>query len=278
MLARRLPGLLPDLERSAALEVTRVHSAAGLPLPAGLVHRPPFRAPHHSASMAALVGGGTGQARPGEVSAASHGVLFLDELGEFAPSVLDALRQPLEEGLVRVARARGTTEQPARLLLVAAMNPCPCGRGGDVGCRCAAGVRARYARRVSGPLLDRIDLMVHVDRPDPSALLGPMGEGSEAVAERVAVVRALAADRGVRCNAELDGALLEEFAPLEREARRVLEDAVRRGSLSGRGLRRVRGVARTIRDLDDAGPSLRPDDVLRALALRPRPLIGVSDA
>ena len=277
MLARRLPALLPDLDRAAAMEVTRVHSAVGLPLPAGLVHRPPFRAPHHSASMAALVGGGSGHARPGEVSAASHGVLFLDELGEFAPSVLDALRQPLEEGLVRVARAHGTTEQPARVLLVAAMNPCPCGMGGNIGCRCTASVRARYARRVSGPLLDRLDLMVHVDGPDPTALLGPPGEGSAAVARRVAAARALAVERGVRCNAELDGATLEEAAPLEPDARRVLEDALRRGALSGRGLRRVRCVARTVRNLDDAGPTLRAGDVLTALALRARPPLGAGD-
>ena len=277
MLARRLPGLLPDLDHEAAMEVTRVHSAAGLSLPAGLVRRPPFRAPHHSASMAALVGGGSGHARPGEVSSASHGVLFLDELGEFAPSVLDALRQPLEEGVVRVARSQGTTEQPARVLLVAAMNPCPCGMGGDVGCRCPAPVRARYARRVSGPLLDRLDLMVHVDRPDPAQLLGPPGEGSDAVAERVHRVRVLAAERGVRCNAELTDSQLDDAAPLEPDARRVLEDALRRGTLSARGLRRVRCVARTIRDLDDAGSSLRAADVLGALALRPRPPLGAID-
>lgn len=278
MLARRLPGLLPPLDPEAALEVTRVHSAAGLPLPHGLVSQAPFRAPHHSASMAALVGGGSGHARPGEVSAASHGVLFLDELGEFAPSVLDALRQPLEEGVVRVARARGTTEQPARVLLVAAMNPCPCGMGGDVGCRCPAAVRARYARRVSGPLLDRLDLMVHVDRPRPADLLGGPGEGSASVAERVAGVRELARGRGVRCNADLHGEALERAAPLEPASRDVLEHALARGQLSGRGLRRVRCVARTIRDLDDGGPTLRPTDVLAALALRARSPIGGADA
>ena len=277
MLARRLPGLLPRLDPDQAMEVTRVHSAAGLPLPHGLVWQPPLRAPHHSASMAALVGGGSGSARPGEVSAASNGVLFLDELGEFAPSVLDALRQPLEEGVVRVARARGTTEQPARVLLVAAMNPCPCGMGGDVGCRCPAATRARYARRVSGPLLDRLDLMVHVDRPHPGDLLGEAAEPSSAVAERVEKVRGLARDRGVRCNAELNGEALEHAAPLEPEARDLLEQALLRGQLSGRGLRRVRCVARTIRDLDDAGPTLRPGDVLRAIGLRARSPIGGAD-
>ncbi len=278
MLARRLPGLLPALDPDQAMEVTRVHSAAGLPLPHGLVWQPPFRAPHHSASMAALVCGGSGNPRPGEVSAASNGVLFLDELGEFAPAVLDSLRQPLEEGVVRVARSRGSSEQPARVLLVAAMNPCPCGMGGDVGCRCPASTRARYARRVSGPLLDRLDLMVHVDRPHPRDLLGGAAESSSAVAERVEKVRELARQRGVRCNAELNGEALEDAAPLEPEARDLLEQALLRAQLSGRGLRRVRCVARTIRDLDDAGPTLRPSDVLRAIGLRARSPIGGADA
>ena len=275
MLARRLPGLLPALPPAEALEVTRVHSASGLALPTGgLVERPPFRAPHHSASMAALVGGGAGHARPGEVSRATCGVLFLDELGEFAPSVLDALRQPLEEGVVRVARANATSEQPARVLLVAAMNPCPCGLGGETACRCPATVRSRYARRVSGPLLDRLDLMVHVDRPAAADVLGAPAESSATVAERVGAVRALAAARGVRCNAELDGPGLEAHAPLEPDARRILEQALESGEVSGRGIRRVRCVARTIRDLDDVGPSLRATDVHAAIRLRARPPLG----
>ena len=279
MLARRLAGLLPVLEPDEALEVTRVHSASGLALPSGgLIERPPFRAPHHSASMAALVGGGSGQARPGELSRATCGVLFLDELGEFAPSVLDALRQPLEDGTVRVARSSGTTCQPARVLLVAAMNPCPCGLGGETACRCPAAVRSRYARRVSGPLLDRIDLMVHVDRPSPLDVLGAPGESSSEVAKRVAKVRGLARDRGLRCNADMDGEVLEEFAPLERQAKDALHHALEAGTLSGRGLRRVRCVARTIRDLDDAGPTLRASDVHAALSLRARPPLGMINA
>ena len=278
MLARCIGGLLPALRPEEALEATRVHSAAGLPLPAGgLLTRPPFRSPHHSASMASLVGGGSGQARPGEVSCATCGVLFLDELGEFAPSVLDSLRQPLEEGVVRVARSGGTTVQPAHILVVAAMNPCPCGVGGRTGCRCSAAVRARYARRVSGPLLDRLDLMVHVDRPTPSELLGGLGEPSSVVASRVARVRALARRRGVRCNAELSGEALDRFAPLETEAQRVLADALASGRLSGRGLRRVRCLARTVRDLDDGGDSLRVDDVRCALSLRAHPPVEVHD-
>lgn len=279
MLARRLPGLLPALAPDEALEVTRVHSASGLALPpGGLVERPPFRAPHHSASMAALVGGGSGHARPGEVSRASCGVLFLDELGEFAPSVLDALRQPLEEGVVRVARAHATSEQPARVLLVAAMNPCPCGMGGDTACRCPAAARARYARRVSGPLLDRLDLMVQVGRPAAADVLGPPAESTAAVAARVAEVRSMAAERGVRCNAALDGPALDRHAPLEPAARAILEHALQVGQVSGRGLRRIRCVARTIRDLDDAGPSLRATDVHAAISLRARPVLGARHA
>ena len=271
MLARRLVGVLPDLAPEESLEVTRVHSAAGLALPDGLVTRPPFRAPHHSSSMAALVGGGTARARPGEVSAATGGVLFLDELGEFAPSVLDALRQPLEEGMIRVARSQGMVEHPARFLLVAAMNPCPCGAGGTVGCRCAPGALARYQRRLSGPFVDRLDLVVRVDRPDPADLLdnGPSTPSAE-VAERVAAVRTLARQRGVGSNSELAGPDLERHAPLDRAATEVLRAALAEGRLSARGLRRVRAVARTIRDLDDGGHELQAADVLAALSLRMR--------
>lgn len=276
MLARRLPGILPDLTHEDALTVTRVHSAAGMRLPpSGLITRPPFRAPHHNMSMAALVGGGSGSSRPGEISAASGGVLFLDELGEFPPSVLDALRQPLEEGVVRVARTGGTQEHPARVLLVGAMNPCPCGEGGSVGCRCLPPERARYGRRISGPLLDRIDLMVHVDRPSTSALLSvEPAEASWRVAERVAKVREISILRGVRCNAEMNDGLLDEVAWLDPEATVMVGEALDGGRLSARGLRRLRCVARTVRDLDDAGDGLRVTDVSTALQLRARPPIG----
>ena len=271
MLARRVVGVMPDLSPQESLEVTRVHSAAGLALPHGPLVRPPFRAPHHSSSMAALIGGGTARARPGEISAATGGVLFLDELGEFAPSVLDALRQPLEEGMIRVARSQGMVTHPARFLLVAAMNPCPCGAGGTVGCRCAPGALARYQRRLSGPFVDRLDLVVRVDRPDPADLLdaGP-GTSSAEVAARVAEVRARARARGVGTNSELTGADLERHAPLEAAAGDVLRSALAEGRLSARGLRRARTVARTIRDLDDGGEMLRASDVLAALSLRMR--------
>ncbi len=170
MLARRLPGLLPDLDDAQALDATRVHSAAGFPLPGGLVRRPPLRAPHHGTSAVAMVGGGSGRLRPGEISLAYGGVLFLDELGEFAPVVLDSLRQPLEEGVIRIARAEARVSLPARFLLVAAMNPCPCGEGATpAACRCSDRSLERYRRRVSGPLLDRFDLRLELHRPDPAA-------------------------------------------------------------------------------------------------------------
>ena len=271
LLARRLVGLLPPLSRGAALETTRVHSAAGLELPpGGLVQRPPLRAPHHGASPVSLVGGGSAWLRPGEISMAHNGVLFLDEMGEFPSAVLDALRQPLEEGVVRVCRARASVTLPARFLLVAAMNPCPCGEGGPPGsCRCSEAARARYGRRLSGPLLDRFDLRVVVSRPDVTELLqGPAGEGTEVVAARVAAARALAADRGVRANAELAAADLDRVAPLTPAAWRVLEHRLRAGSLSARGLHRVRRVARTLADLDGAPSVIGEDHVCGAVELR----------
>jgi magnesium chelatase family protein len=265
-----MPGLLPDLDDDAALEATRIHSAAGASLDGlGLVRRPPFRAQHHGASSVSLVGGGTGTVNPGEISLAHRGVLFLDELGEFSPVVLDALRQPLEEGVVRVARAAVRLELPARFLLVGAMNPCPCGEGSPPGtCRCAPAARARYARRVSGPLLDRFDLRVEVARPDVSRMLGGTAEETtSSVATRVREVRERTSARGVRVNAELHGAALEAAAPLTDAATNVLESALRAGRLSGRGMGRVRAVARTIADLRGDG-SLDAEHVALALNLR----------
>ena len=189
MLAERLEGLLPPLTPAEALTVARIRSAAGCALPDGeLLERPPFRAPHHQASVVSLVGGGSWSLRPGEVSLATNGILFLDELGEFPVAALEALRQPLEEGVIRVSRAGGTVTFPAAFLLVAAMNPCPCGEGVYEGaCTCSAVARARYRRRISAPLLDRFDLVVPLTRPDPDELLaGSSGESSAAVARRVA--------------------------------------------------------------------------------------------
>jgi magnesium chelatase family protein len=201
---------------------------------------------------------------------AHGGVLFLDELGEFPPAVLDALRQPLEDGIVRVSRARFSTVLPARFLLVAAMNPCPCGEAGRPGsCRCPDGVIARYRRRLSGPLLDRFDLRVDVSRPDVDDLLrGDPGEASSVVAERVRQARRRAEQRGVRANAELRGDDLERWAPLGAEAEGVLADALRSSRLTARGLDRVRRVARTLADLQgDDGP-LEVGHVSVALQLR----------
>ncbi len=270
MLASRLPGLLPDLGRTEAMEATRVHSAAGEPLPGGLVTRPPFRAPHHTATMVALVGGGTEAMRPGEVSLAHAGVLFLDELAEFTPAVLDALRQPLEEGVIRVSRAKFSARLPARVLLVAAMNPCPCGEAGRPGaCRCPDGLLARYRRRLSGPLLDRFDLRVDVLRPEVDQLLGgEQGEPTTTVAERVAEARDRAVVRGVRANAELAGPDLERWAPLADDARDLLATVLRAGRLSARGLARIRRVALTLADLAAHDGPLTAGQVGTALQLR----------
>jgi magnesium chelatase family protein len=197
-------------------------------------------------------------------------VLFLDEMGEFAPTTLEALRQPLEEGVVRVCRARASVAFPARFLLMGAMNPCPCGEGSMPGaCRCSEAARARYARRLSGPVLDRFDLRVSLGRPDVGELLGGSpGEPSAAVAERVARARQLAGARGVCTNAELPTNRLDEMAPLHRDARALLERRLRSGTLSARGLHRVRRVARTLADLDGAPPVLGAEHIAAALELR----------
>lgn len=275
MLARRLPGILPELDPHQALQVTKVHSAAGLRLPAhGLVRQPPFRDPHHSTTMVALIGGGAPTLRPGEVSCATHGVLFLDELGEFPPHVLDALRQPLEQGSIRVARATASVVLPAQFLLVAAMNPCPCGEANRPGhCRCSDRDRARYRRRLSGPLLDRFDLRIDVMRPDTTKLLGGhAGESTAVVAERVRRARRRAERRGVRCNAELNHSRLEAVTPLESGAANLLDTSLRLGSLTARGLTRVRRLALTIADLAGAETPLTAEHVGMALALRSDPL------
>ncbi len=271
MLARRLPGLLPSLGTSDALQVVRIHSAAGLrPPDGGLSVRPPFRSPHHGATDVALIGGGTALMRPGEISLAHAGVLFLDELGEFSCRVLDMLRQPLEEGFVRITRARASVELPARFLLVAAMNPCPCGDGVHAGaCRCTPNARERYARRLSGPLLDRFDLSVALGRPGAADLLGgPPGEPSSTVRPRVAGARSTARRRGWPANAEIPSQALDSVAPLTPGATAILERHLRSGSLSARGLDRVRRVARTIADLSGAPKLVGEEHVAEALQLR----------
>jgi magnesium chelatase family protein len=242
MLAERLVGLLPPLTPAEALTVTRIHSAAGCALPDGvLVERPPFRAPHHQASIVSLVGGGSWSLRPGEASLATHGILFLDELGEFPVAALEALRQPLEEGVIRVSRAGGTVTFPAAFLLVAAMNPCPCGEGVYQGaCSCSEVARARYRRRISAPLLDRFDLVVPLSRPDPDELLADVpGEPSASAARRVAAARAAGAGRATE----------PDLVP---EAAALFASKLRSGELSARGLHKVTRVARTVATLAGA--------------------------
>jgi magnesium chelatase family protein len=259
MLAERLPGLLPALTPEQSLVVTRVHSAAGvLHTEEGLVSQPPFRAPHHRASIVALVGGGSWSLRPGEISLATHGVLFLDEMGEFPVTALEALRQPLEEGVIRVSRVGGTVTFPAHFLLVAAMNPCPCGEGVFLGaCRCTLAERARYTRRLSAPLLDRFDLVVPLSRPDPDQLLdGTPGESTAASAARVVAARARAATR------EREGEPAMHPAGV-----RLLATKLREGALTARGLHKVSRVARTVADLVGA-EQVSEEHVCNALFLR----------
>ncbi len=271
MLAERLPTLMPDLSERDALDVSRVHSAASsFRAEFGLMHRPPLRAPHHTASLVALVGGGTSVMRPGEVSLASGGILFLDELGEFPASHLDALRQPLESGEMRISRAATSVTLPARFLLVAATNPCPCGVGRWGECRCGPAAIDRYARRLSGPLLDRFDIRLEVDPPDPDAVLvpGTRGESSAAVRARVETARRRAEERGVGANRELRGEALEQHAPLSPDAEGQLRQRLRDGTLSMRGAQRVRLLALTLGDLAGEDPPLGGDLINQALSLR----------
>ncbi|MEM6476142.1 MAG: YifB family Mg chelatase-like AAA ATPase [Pseudomonadota bacterium] len=254
LLASCLPGILPELTPTEALEVSMVQSVAGM-LDDGQISRArPFRAPHHSASMAALTGGGL-KVRPGEVSLAHLGVLFLDELPEFQRPVLDSLRQPLETGQVDVARANAHVSFPARVQLIAAMNPCRCGHAGEPGHTCARGPRcaSEYQARLSGPLLDRIDCHVEVGAVSAMDLsLPPPIEGSEEVAARVSAARARCEDRGVRSNAELEGEALETFAGPDEEGRALLMRAAEKLRLSARGYTRMLRVSRTVADLAGA--------------------------
>jgi len=260
MLARLLPTLLPPLRFEEAIDCTAIHSVAGLlPNDRGVVCERPFRAPHHSVSEAGLVGGGD-VPRPGEVSLAHHGVLFLDELAEFRRSALEALRQPLEDGFVNIARARARARFPARPLLIGAVNPCACGYFGHprLVCRCTESARDRYRGRLSGPLLDRLDIHVAVPPVEASGLVrGTRGETTQAVRERVSHARTvqLARARQLKMhaglNALLSGADLDRVVNLEPESRKLIEAAVSRLGLSARAFSKVLRVARTIADLEN---------------------------
>jgi magnesium chelatase family protein len=274
MLARRLPGILPTMTRREALEVTRLHSVAGLLSSGGLVTARPFRSPHHTASVAGLLGGGSGAVRPGEACLAHHGVLFLDEVSEFRRDALEGLRQPLEEGRVVITRASGAVDFPARFTLVAAANPCPCGYAGDPrrACHCLPGRAEAYRQRLSGPLLDRIDLHLTLPRLSRAELLGSSGgEASADVRSRVEAARARQRARLAgtpwTCNGQVPGRIVRREGQLSPAAERTLSDAADRVALSGRGFDRVLRVARTVADL--AGSiAVDAEHVAEALAFR----------
>ena len=272
MLARRIPSILPAMSRAEAIEVTRIHSIAGLHA-SGLVQARPFRAPHHTVSPSGLVGGGA-PPRPGEATLAHHGVLFLDELAEFQRSSLDALRQPLEDGCVTIVRAQRALVFPTRFMLVAATNPCPCGFAG-VGdrCRCGEADLRRHSRRLSGPLLDRMDLLINVERPAEPELRAPPQTSSALARERVAHARERQRFRlagcAARCNGEMDARLVRRHVRLEEAAEHALAQAYAVGALSARGRHRVVRVAQTIADLG-GHDRVTHADLLTALSLRQR--------
>jgi magnesium chelatase family protein len=255
MLAKRFAGILPALTFAEALETTQVHSVAGLlGKGAGLMRERPFRSPHHTISDAGLLGGGSGVPRPGEVSLAHHGVLFLDELPEFARNVLELLRQPLEDGAVTLARSAMTLAFPARFILVAAMNPCPCGFHGDPmrECRCTGGIIQRYLGKLSGPLLDRIDLHIEVPAvPYKELRSRDDGASTAEIRDRVCTARSLQGKRGCY-NADIPPSVLRKLCALDDAGERTLELAVRRMGLSARAHDRILKVARTIADLDES--------------------------
>jgi len=276
MLAERLPTILPKLETASALEVTSIHSVAGTLAPgAGLVTVPPFCAPHHTASKSAIVGGGSGLIRPGAASLAHRGVLFLDEAPEFHRDVLDALRQPLESGEVVIARAAATATFPARFTLVLAANPCPCARSstpGGSGCKCSPAARRRYLGRLSGPLMDRVDVKVALQPVNRRDMLydRKFAEASAVVAERVAAARERSAARlagtAWRLNAEIPGATLRRSFPPRAGALKPLDRAMELGQVSARGADKIVRVAWSLSDLAEKDRP-GPDEVNMAIGL-----------
>jgi magnesium chelatase family protein len=275
MLARRLPGLLPQLTHEQALEVTAIHSIAGTLSPESpLITTPPFVAPHHSTSVPALVGGGVGLAKPGAISKAHHGVLFMDEACEYGPHRLEALRTALEEGEIRLARRDGVARYPARFQLILATNPCPCAPPRELDCSCSPHARRRYLARLSGPMLDRVDLRVRM-RPITAMSLAEQSqpESTVSVRARVAAARQRAAarwaDRGWRTNAEVPGPVLRRDFALPRSATALLDRGLASGAVTARGADRCIRVAWTLSDLaslDRPGP----DQVAAALEFRDR--------
>lgn len=269
--ARRLPSILPPLERRAAIEVTRIASIAGRPSPDGTLALRPFRAPHHTISSAGLVGGGS-PPRPGEITLAHRGVLFLDELGEFSRSSLEALRQPLEDGRVTISRAQGALTFPASFQIFAAANPCPCGHGEDSElCRCSQQAIRMYETRLSGALADRFDLALRVEQPGAAALGGDPGEASAPVAARVLEARDRQAARlgEGRTNSTMNEAEMIEHAALDGEASKRMEDGHARLALSGRGWNRVLKVARTLADLEGLD-RIAAENIDAAMSMRRR--------
>jgi len=275
MLAKRLPTILPPMTFDEALETTKIHSVAGiLPLNSGLVSIRPFRSPHHTISDAALVGGGT-IPRPGEISLSHHGVLFLDELPEFARNVLEVMRQPLEDGHVTISRSKMSVDFPANFMLVCAMNPCPCGNYGNSSaeCTCNAGQIQKYVGKISGPLLDRIDIHVEVPAVKYNELASKRtGENSSLIRKRVIAARALQANRfnkrkGLFSNADMDSKEIKEFCQIDAAGADLLKMAMNRLGLSARAYDRILKVSRTIADIGGSA-DIRPEHLSEAIQYR----------
>ena len=270
MIARRLPSILPPLDPEEAIEVTRIQSIAGLRGAGGLVTERPFRAPHHTVSAAGLVGGAN-PPQPGEATLAHRGVLFLDELSEFARPSLEALRQPLEDGDVTIVRGQQVMVFPTRFMLVAASNPCPCGHGGTARCACTEVDLARHRRRLSGPLLDRIDILMRVERPVASALRTQAAPASAEIRERVVAARERQSARLLgqpeSCNAQLTSRQIREVGQITPAALGILAELYDRHALSARGHTRILRVARTVADLYQSD-LVTPDHVNMAASLR----------